>query len=527
MRISRIFLAALSICLAAALAPLKAAGEDAVAVQFHFAGTADLSHDTNFETAARILRFPSSVDFENLVLDRLARVFWSDLQFDPHGKPVEILRPMLDDLLQVESVASFGAAQDNPSFVLAAHLDQKRADVWRQNLQTATGAKGAVFSAEGISGRRWDNGLWMVQSGDWVVIGRGDGLDSVRTDYLQQLQKTGHPWPAMKDTCLQAMIDWPLLTASNPAPSIPLKPARTTVDVKASGGRFHITAYLTYAEALPWNPQAWRVPKDLVHEPLNSFTAAQGIEPYLQLSDTFSKLATDPFTNQFFCWSRRGMPFLSYMAWPVNDATNVLKSLGTEGLAIVNPILKRRDNSQLRWVGAAPKILWAKSPLMAPFVQVAPGKDGDYLLAGLFPAAEDSSPARAELWSQFENRTDIVYYNWEFTGARVRQWRLFCEVMSLLPPVSGRGSSRVATTKAPPPLVAVENWLSGLEAPLGNTVTEVTRTAPDELTVVRSAPLVFTGLEFVWLSYWLADVPGGPVNMNLMPKAKISGPGVH
>jgi hypothetical protein len=527
MRISRIFPGALAICLAAALAPLKAAGEDAVAVQFHFAGAADLSHDTNFETAARILRSPSSVDFENLVLNRLARAFWSDLQFDAHGNPVEVLRPMLDDLLQVESVASFGAAQDNPSFVLAAHLDQKRGEVWRQNLQTATGGKGAVFSAEGISGRRWDNGLWMVQSGDWVVIGRGDGLASVLRDYLQQLQKAGRPWPAMKDTWLQAVIDWPLLTPANPAPSFPLKPARTTVDMTASGGRFHITAYLTYSEALPWNPQAWRVPKNLVHEPLISFTAAQGVEPYLQLGDTFSKLANDPFTNQFFCWSQREMPFESYMAWPVADATNVLKSLGTEGLAIVNPILEQRDNSLLRWVGGAPEIVWIKSPLMGPFLRVAPGTDGDYLLAGLFPAVESSSPAPAELWAQFENRSDTVYYNWELTGARVRQWRLFSQVMSLAPAVSGRGDSHVATPKAPPPLVAVENWLSGLESPLGNTVTEATRTAPDELTIVRSAPLVFTGLEFVWLSYWLADVPGGPVNMNLMPKARVAGPGGH
>ena len=72
----------------------------------------------------------------------------------------------------------------------------------------------------------------------------------------------------------------------------------------------------------------------------------------------------------------------------------------------------------------------------------------------------------------------------------------------------------------------MENWLAGLEYALGNTVTEVTRTAPDELTVVRSAPFVFTGLELVWLSHWLADVPAGPVNMNLMPKAKMSGPGM-
>ncbi|HUD49066.1 MAG TPA: hypothetical protein VMR33_19710 [Candidatus Baltobacteraceae bacterium] len=526
MRISRSFLAALSVSVAAAIAVPKAGAEDAVAVQYHFAGASELSRDANFETATRIFRSPTSADFETLVLNRLSRVFWTSLQFDAGGKPVEVLRPLLDDLLQVESVASFGANQDNLSFVLAARLDKKRAQVWQQSLQKALAGQGTPFTAEGDSGSRWDNGFWMIQTPEWIVVGRGDGLASVRTDYLQQIQKTGRPWPALKDTWLQAVIDWPLLTGGNSPPWMPLKPARTTVDMTASGGRFRITAYLSYPEAVSWTSQPWRIPKDLVREPLMSFTAAQGVEPYLQLDPTFSKLATDPFTNQFICWSQREMPFQSYMAWPVAGAANVLKDLGTKGLALVNPILEGRDHSRLNWVRTASEITWKKSPIMGPFLRVAPGNHGDYLLAGLFLAEETNPSAPDNLWAQFENRSDIVYYNWELTGARVHQWRLLSEIMRLLPPVSGRGKPPAADKKSVPPLIAVENWLSGLEVVLGNTVTEVTRTGPDELTVVRSAPFVFTGLELVWLSHWLADVSSGPVNMTLLPVAKMSGPGV-
>jgi hypothetical protein len=140
----------------------------------------------------------------------------------------------------------------------------------------------------------------------------------------------------------------------------------------------------------------------------------------------------------------------------------------------------------------------------------------------------DGNPAApAELWSQFENRSDIVYYNWELTSLRVHQWRLFSEIEPMLAPVSGGSAPPPTDKKTPPPYFAVEDWLAGMEFALGNTVTEVTLTAPDELTVTRSAPLVFTGLELVWLSYWLADLPGAPVNMDLMPKAKVSGPGIH
>jgi hypothetical protein len=326
---------------------------------------------------------------------------------------------------------------------------------------------------------------------------------------------------------LQAVIDWPLLTAGNPAPPIPLKPARMTVDMTATGGRFHVTTYLSYPDAVPWTPQPWRIPKDLVREPLISFTATQGVEPYMQVNEVFSKLATDPFTNQFFCWAQRVMPFQRFMAWPVKDAGKVLKDLGREGVATVNPILAQWDHSQLSWVGASSEITWIKSAVMGPFLRVAPSKEGDYLLAGLFMGEENFPVAPDTLWTQFENRSDIVYYNWELTGVRVRQWRLFCELTPLLAPVSGHGSSTATGKKSMPPLFVVENWLTELESALGNTVTEVTRTAPDELTVTRSAPLVFTGLELVWLSHWLADVPAGPLNLNLLPKAILSGPGIH
>ena len=81
---------------AISIAPLKAAGEDAVAIQYHFAGAANLSGDTNFDTAREIFKAPTSTNFETFVLNRLARVFWEDLKLDPQGKPVELLGPILD-----------------------------------------------------------------------------------------------------------------------------------------------------------------------------------------------------------------------------------------------------------------------------------------------------------------------------------------------------------------------------------------------------------------------------------------------
>jgi hypothetical protein len=45
----------------------------------------------------------------------------------------------------------------------------------------------------------------------------------------------------------------------------------------------------------------------------------------------------------------------------------------------------------------------------------------------------------------------------------------------------------------------------------GNTVTEITRTAPNELSVVRNGPVGFTGIELFLLSDWLSTLGLPPV----------------
>ncbi|HEY3913263.1 MAG TPA: hypothetical protein VGN61_02155 [Verrucomicrobiae bacterium] len=513
MRTIRVYLAALSLTFAA-VSPLRAAGSESVAVQYHFAGAEQLSHDTNFHAAGQIFHASASVHFEGLVLNRLARQFWNKFHFDPRTNAGPTLVPILGDLLYLESVGSFDATGDN--FVVAARMDQNRTQAWRQKLDIALRGKGSAMS--GITGQRWDNGFWTIEKPGWFLIGKGDRMNSVRDDYLRQIQIGASPGPALKNgQWLAAMVDWPQLSAGNLPREIPLKPARSTVDISASGGRFHITAELRYPEPVNWSPKPWRIPKELICQPLISFTAAQGVASYMQLGDVFSKLPTDPFTEQFYCWAQREMPFQSYMAWPVDNGAKVIKELGAKGPGIVNPILQSLDRSQVEWVPGASEVTWKKSPIMGPFLKSVSEKEGDYLLAGLFPQGKNQSPAPAALWNQFEGHGSLVYYNWELTGVRIHEWRLYSELMPEMLSVTGRPGPRFAE---------VENWLDGLEPALGNTVTEVTRTSPDTLTITRSAPFVFTGMELVWLSHWLTGEPAGPLNMKLLPKAKITGPGI-
>ena len=62
----------------------------------------------------------------------------------------------------------------------------------------------------------------------------------------------------------------------------------------------------------------------------------------------------------------------------------------------------------------------------------------------------------------------------------------------------GRNAERLDAT------VIKENWLNGIGFIKGDAVTELTRVAPNELALVRNAPLGLTGLEWVLFSDWIS-----------------------
>jgi hypothetical protein len=171
-------------------------------------------------------------------------------------------------------------------------------------------------------------------------------------------------------------------------------------------------------------------------------------------------------------------------------------------------------------------------------LETAHDNNTDFLLAKVFALDSKFVPAPDPLFSQFEQRSDVVYFDWELTGLRLRQWRLLTEILPVFPQPTPQDVARQqkAAREAKPsplgnqpltPLAVTEAWLAELGTPiLDNTVTEVTRTSPTELTVVRNSEFLFTGLELVLLSHWLADAPIGPIDYTLLPRAKISGPGL-
>jgi hypothetical protein len=511
-------------------------GANEIAARFHFAGCGQLAGNTNFANLKKLFAVPSSREFMDLALDRLSASIAPSLDIRTNVEADPLARPLLDDLIAAESMAGFGGpASGSLGFVLAIELDEARAALWQGNIAKEFGTAGAKFHTEGFDGLRWPrngNPFWLVRAKGWMLAGSGEGLARLRADYLQQISQHGRPGPALKENWLEADIDWPRLDRWRADFPLPLKPARTKINLTTRKEKLRVEADVIYPEKIAWQGQPWRVPTELVFDPLISFSAGNDVAPFLNPMPPLEHLEANPLTNQFCVWALGEMVLETYAAWPVNDASNALKRLITEAPAALDPALQKFDGSQVLWLAKQRLLVWSKRQLINPYVEVAPKEQGQYLLGGLFPWAHETTLAPQELWQQFQGRTNLVFYDWEVSGSRLQQWRLLSQLLPLLPtnkPVNPTLVKSISTGKnRKPPTSIEENWLADLSSMLGRaeTVTEISRTAPNRLTLVRNAPIGLSSLEMVLLSHWLIGAGTGPIDMQLLPpRGKVSGPG--
>jgi hypothetical protein len=109
------------------------------------------------------------------------------------------------------------------------------------------------------------------------------------------------------------------------------------------------------------------------------------------------------------------------------------------------------------------------------------------------------------LLAQVEGRTNLVYYDWELTGRRLSEWLILGKMISN----RAEGQSSDAEIAG----FDESQWLGRLAGLAGNTVTEITRVAPnDNLYIKRKGPLGLTAVELVLLADWLCDANSGPIH---------------
>jgi len=485
-----------------------------VIARVHWLGKKRIVAETNAASFMQVWNLPESVRLEEQTLDRLSTAPWRLLKGDTNAAPTNgtaaLLRPLLDDLVQQEWLLEVRQPTNQPGEAgLAIRLSPERAKLWETNLaavlESWTGAR--VGRAESgpdgwqlpitnwprqIPSERAAAGqLGLTRSGQWTVLGLGHGKNTVVEDMRMRIQRGHVPFAARPtDLWLEAKLDLPRLADAigfgwHPPQDLP----RISLSVIGDGKNVRTHAYLDFPRPLPFELEPWNIPTNLIHDPLASFTAIQGIKPWLATLKIWNELQVGEPPNQFYAWAQDGITFQSYFATPLPDASNVVFQLADDLLQAGNQWIATNGIGKFERFQRLNGATWKDVPFMAPHLQSVAG---NFVLGGFFPFPPTNRPPPPELFQTMQGQTNLVGYAWELTGPRIEQW---LDISQLL---------RLVFHKPQLPSKAVSiAWLKAAEARLGNSVTLVTRTKPDQALFIRESGVGFTALELHLLADWL------------------------
>ncbi len=417
-----------------------------------------------------------------------------------------LLRPIMDDLLRSESYWEMrGPSNAVPEVILGVRLDSRRAELWRTNLSTVlaswTGIAVSELPAGDFSG--WElkkhhdpNRIHFFRAGDWVVFGWGENDLRLQPGFLQRIKEKGRPVDPAGNYWLDAFVDWPKLAPYHPLPA-PFAPPRMQLTLE--GRPAFVRTKLVLRSTEPWglSLKPWRIPINTIHDPLISFTAVRGVTPWFNQFEPVRAASGGPLPDQFVIWAMAQNPLETCLAAPVANGASFLQRVAPGLTSMLNSNLAPHHVIN-EAVLTNNEIVVKGFPILAPYLRPIHEPSGDFVLGGLFPSARRKNPAPPELLREVMTRKDLVYYDWEITAERVKQWLNLSRVFLMM------GGKQFPADTAP-----AEAWITAVQPKLGNCATVMTLTAPNELTLVRNSPVGFTGVELVWLAYWL-DSAGFP-----------------
>lgn len=436
-------------------------------VRWHFAGTAQLAGNTNGAALRAVLAEPATRTLISQTLERLAAA--------PVTRP---LAPLLSDLIEAESFVEARGQPARPEWTFAVRVSSERAALWLNTWSNTAPA--------------WERAQAQVErAGEWILAAAGDpplaGLQAVQ----RRLKQTGRPAPHSEPGAwleVEARLDRLALAWGLPTN---LTWPHAHLALAGQGEHLRTVGRFTWPQPLACPLEPWRLPTNTISEPLISFAALQGVRPWLAAHPLVRELDLPP-PNQLFWWGRSLAPFLTQFAWEMPEATTRLPALQGRLPAALRARLDWLDFGEVQLVPRLSRLAWTGFPMVVPFVNPAP--DPGFVTAGIFPLDAPTEPAPPELYAQLRGRTNLVFYHWEVTPPRVADWQ---ELRMLYDMVAGH---------APPPTNSpARRWLqdTNVTRHLGNAVTEMTLTSPQELTLVRRSAVGLTAFELHALARWL------------------------
>jgi hypothetical protein len=497
---------------------------DNPAATVHWAGIGRLATDTNAAGFLKIWSLPETERLKAQTLDKLALLPWglpgtngqaritNYAALVRANRPASLLRSILDDLVQTEWYLEIReSTAQSGQMALAIRLKPERAGVWETNLgivvESLTGLRQTPVQT-GASIRGWEfratnssAGLpalarhtQFIRSGSWTLIGLAPQQNIAFTGMLARVEGGQPPLPASaaNDDWLQATIDLGGLSA---ALSWGWKPPQDwpiiSLSVTGDGASVLTRGLLKFPKPLPFQIEPWNVPTNLIHEPLHSFTAVQGLKPWISSLPWWQNLHVGAAPNQLFCWAQGATPLLNYAAAPVSNAEHVISRLGPEIMQDLNPLLE--GNRMGKWEPATNSdgVVW-RGPIIDAFVQSAKLVNGSFLFGGLSPLIITNSPPPSGTLSELLSQSNVVYFDREITTPRLEAWMYSSQLFRII----------LRRAQLPSEARAVA-WFKAAEPLLGTSKTTMRWAGVDSLSVERSSGCGFTSIELHLLTDWL------------------------
>jgi hypothetical protein len=469
-------------------------------VEWHFTGTRNLEANKELKAFREVLNQPETAQLRDAGLDGFARHvaarFTHTNPSNADAAVIALIRPLLPDLLESESVFELSAkGADSADWALAIRLPSNRVELWNTNLWKLT--RSARLNSPGFATIGENHG-WMTegkegyhlavsQNKDWLLIEGGfspiNDHEKIFADFRKKLKKR----PGKE--ALTAMIDFPQFGQIFSAHRLEHAP-KMDLTVLPKKGSLRTEATLDYPRDLGIEPKKWNPPIKEILDPLIGFTAIQGIQKELQRSKLLPGLGLEKLPDQLFIWNRASSPFAIWMGADVGNPATVVSNMYNTVVPMANEKLAKSGNGKIVMLTNRTSIHWQGLPIVIPFIE--PGtREKSLLVAGLFPMSEENpQPAPKELFEQL-NQKNLVYYDWEITGARMSQYRPIWQLSYML------------RNKVPNSTAISEKWIAATLPKLQNTVTQATLEGDSRLKVVRQSQTGFNALELVLLAHLL------------------------
>jgi hypothetical protein len=503
-------------------------------VRVHWLGKRQMQLRMGSFYLMRLWQLPASSSFESKTLTRLsaAPARWLAVSPDRAQLTAGLLYQSLNDVLLDECYLEVRQPTNQPAqLAFAIRLDDpERVGLWETNLANITGLLIGTWPsplANGVHG--WSLqltnspiGLQFLRVNNWALFGAGTDVNPLFNEILDRLRQYADPFAAKSCT------NW--LEAD-------LKPSRfpdtltrvwhlnqdspdVTFAISGDGANTLSHGQLTFPEPLHLELKPWAVPTDLIPEPLDSFTAVRGLQPWLASWKLLQDLPLAAAPDQLYFWSLPGKASQAFFAAPMPDARNQVSRLTDYLLQKSNPWLAERGYISFAPLPDGNGVSWGNMAAIRPFFRSMDTAAGSVIFGGMLPDTTPGTntqnniyqrPSRASLVDALPAQTNLLFYDWELTGLRLQPCLYFGQVARVV--------SRHVELPADSPSL---QWLQAIQPRLGSCTTTITRTGDNQLTFFRKSTLGFSASELQLMADWLESpqFPFGLYSVQAPPAAR-------